>query len=238
MASGLGITAKGARHHRKQPGTLCSESQSQTELWHWGSGAGQKLAQGSTVGKRQSWDASIKTPVPSFQVTTLLRAAARTGTKVWITVTSKSAQGPRRGEGSRGGRGWRWVYNLNTIFLIMTVRHDLPFYIYYLASAQSNKKFTDNVLIPHCNQPLSNYHLSFGRVTKIHMHPYWKGYWNTPLFSNNGSMLAKFSVTISTKIMCCSRLNAEVGMKILVSSKPNITAICKNRKQLPIGSED
>lgn len=55
----------GAWHHRKEPGTLRSETQSRTELWHSGSGAGQKLAQGSAVGKRQSWDRSVKTPVPS-----------------------------------------------------------------------------------------------------------------------------------------------------------------------------
>lgn len=61
-------------------------------------------------------------------------------------LTSKSAQG--RGEGDAGAGGGEWVYNLNTIFIIMTVRHDLPFYNHYLASAQSNKKFTDNVLIP------------------------------------------------------------------------------------------
>lgn len=88
-------------------------------------------------------------PCPFFPswVTMLLRAVARTGTKAWVTVTSKSAQGPRRGEGSRSGwgGGWRWVYNLNTIFIIMTVRHELPFYIYYLGSAQSNKKFIDNI---------------------------------------------------------------------------------------------
>lgn len=39
----------------------------------------------------------------------------------------------------------RWVYNLNTIFIIMTVTHDFPFYVYCLASAQSNKKVIDNI---------------------------------------------------------------------------------------------
>ena len=29
-------------------------------------------------------------------------------------------------------------------------------------------------LIPHCNQPLGNYHLSFGIATKINMHYYLK----------------------------------------------------------------
>ena len=56
-------------------------------------------------------------PCPFFPswVTMLLRAVARTGTKAWVTVTSKSAQGPRRGEGSRsgwGGGGWSLLNGL------------------------------------------------------------------------------------------------------------------------------
>ena len=91
-------------------------------------------------------------PCPFFpsRVTTLLWAVARTGIKVWVTVTSKSAQGPRRAWWRKlERRGWggvgAGVYNLNTIFIIMTVRHELPFYTCFLGSAQGNKKFIDNV---------------------------------------------------------------------------------------------